>query len=165
MKYRRMSVLSLSLFLTVSTFSLPLAVGQTKTFNLTLSTFFPAPHRNTVLLTEWTKDVEKRTNGIVKITLFPGGTLTQPDKCYDGVLKGISDLGNSDLAYTRGRFPLTEVFYLPLGVRSALVATKMVNEFYMKFQPKELDGMKMMFFVCHGPGLIHTKKPVRTSRS
>jgi TRAP-type C4-dicarboxylate transport system substrate-binding protein len=38
----------------------------------------------------------------------------------------------------------------------------MVNTFYAKFQPKELDETKMMFFVCHGPGLIHTKKPVRT---
>jgi TRAP-type C4-dicarboxylate transport system substrate-binding protein len=162
MKYQRFLDLCMCLFLTGSTFSVPVAFGQTKTFSFTLSTFFPAPHKNTVILTEWTKEVEKKTNGTVKITLFPGGTLTPPDKCYDGVLKGISDLGNSDLAYTRGRFPLTEVFYLPLGIRSALTATRMVNTFYAKFQLKELDETKMMFFVCHGPGLIHTKKPVRT---
>ncbi len=138
------------------------AFGQAKSFNFTLSTFFPAPHRNTVLLTEWTKDVEKRTNGAVKITIFPGGTLTPADKCYDGVVRGISDIGNSDLAYTRGRFPLTEVFYLPLGLKSALVATRMVNDFYVKFKPKELDETHVLFFICHGPGLLHTKKPVRT---
>ncbi len=138
------------------------AFGQAKSFSFTLSTFFPAPHRNTVLLTDWTKEIEKRTNGAVKITIFPGGTLTPPDKCYDGVVRGISDIGNSDLAYTRGRFPLTEVFYLPLGIKSALVATRMVNEFYIKFKPKELDETHVLFFICHGPGLFHTKKPVRT---
>jgi len=40
----------------------PSASGQSKSFNLTLSTFFPAPHRNTVILTKWTKEIEKRTN-------------------------------------------------------------------------------------------------------
>ena len=64
-----------------------------------------------MILTDWTKEIEKKT--AVKITLFPGGILTPAYKCYDGVAKGISDFGNADLAYTRGRFPLTEVFYLP----------------------------------------------------
>lgn len=161
MKPRRITFFLLAILLGLFSFSPP-AFSQAKTFNLTLSTFFPAPHRNTVILNDWAKEIEKRTNGTVKITIFPGGTLTPPDKCYDGVVKGISDLGNSDLAYTRGRFPLTEVFYLPLGIKSALVATKMVNEFYVKFKPKELDETKIMFFICHGPGLLHTKKPVRT---
>jgi len=145
-----------------SSYLVPSAFGQTKPYSFSFSTFFPAPHRNTAILTEWTKEIEKRTNGTVKITIFPGGTLTPADKCYDGVVRGISDFGNADLAYTRGRFPLTEVFYLPLGIKSALVATRMVNEFFAKFQPKELDETKIMFFICHGPGLLHTKKPVRT---
>lgn len=162
MKQKKVVSVLLSIMLIGIFSSAPSAFGQAKSFSFTLSTFFPAPHRNTVLLTEWTKEVEKRTNGAVKITIFPGGTLTPADKCYDGVVRGISDIGNSDLAYTRGRFPLTEVFYLPLGIKSALVATRMVNEFYVKFKPKELDETHVLFFICHGPGLLHTKKPVRT---
>ena len=162
MRQKKILPIVLSLLLSSLFHFAPSAFGQTKSFSFTLSTFFPAPHRNTIILTEWTKEIERRTNGAVKITIFPGGTLTPPDKCYDGVIRGISDFGNSDLAYTRGRFPLTEVFYLPLGIRSALVATRMANEFYVKFQPKELDETKIMFFICHGPGLLHTKKPVRT---
>ncbi len=162
MKQKKILLLLLSFMLIGSFHFTSSALGQAKSFSFSLSTFFPTPHKNTAILTEWTKEIEKRTNGTVKITLFPGGTLTPPDKCYDGVVRGISDFGNSDLAYTRGRFPLTEVFYLPLGIKSALVATKMVNEFYVKFQPKELDETKIMFFVCHGPGLFHTKKPVHT---
>ena len=52
---------------------------------LNYSVFFPAPHKNAVLAADWAKEIEKRTDGKVKITVFPGGTLTPADKCYDGV--------------------------------------------------------------------------------
>jgi TRAP-type C4-dicarboxylate transport system substrate-binding protein len=129
---------------------------------LNYSIFFPASHRNSVLAAEWAKEVEKRTGGKVQVTLFYGGTLTPADKCYDGVVKGISDLGMSVFSYTMGRFPLLEVLDLPLGSRSGLVATRLANDFYNKFKPKELDDVKVMYLHGHGPGLLHTKSPVRT---
>jgi TRAP-type C4-dicarboxylate transport system substrate-binding protein len=109
---------------------------------------------------EWAKEIERRTNGRVKITIFPGGTLTAADKCYDGVVKGISDIGMSVFAYTRGRFPLTEVADLPLGIKSGLVATKLINAYYKKFNPKELKDVKVMYLHGHGPGFLHTKTAV-----
>lgn len=129
---------------------------------LNYSIFFPAPHKNTVLATEWAKEIEKRTNGAVKITMFPGGTLTPADKCYDGVVKGISDIGMSVLGYTRGRFPLTEVIDLPLGYKNGLAATKLINIYYQKFKPKELDDVKVMYLHAHGPGILNTKTPVKS---
>ena len=140
-------------FFTSSTFA------QTK---LNYSTFFPAPHKNSVLAAEWAKEIEKRTNGKVQITIFYGGTLTPADKCYDGVVKGISDFGFSVLSYTMGKFPLCEVLDLPLGSRTATTATRMVNDFYNKFKPKELDEVQVMYLHAHGPGIVHTKKPVKT---
>ncbi len=41
--------------------------SQTKTVTLTYSIFFPATHTHTLLATEWAKEIEKRTNGAVKI--------------------------------------------------------------------------------------------------
>ncbi len=124
------------------------------------SLFWPAPHKCTQTATEWAKEIEKRTNGRVKITMFPGATLTQADKCYDGVVKGISEIGSSVLSYTRGRFPLMSVIELPLGYKSAVQSTNLINAVYKKFKPKELDDVKVMYFMSHGPGVIHTKKPV-----
>jgi TRAP-type C4-dicarboxylate transport system substrate-binding protein len=92
--------------------------------------------------------------------MFYGGTLTPADKCYDGVVKGISDIGFSVLAYTRGKFPLTEVADLPLGVKSGLVASKVINDFYKKFKPRELDEVQIMYLHGHGPGILHSKKEV-----
>jgi len=131
-----------------------------KTIEMTYSIFFPATHGHTVLATEWAKEIEKRTNGAVKITMFPGATLTPPDQCYDGVEKGISDIGMSVLSYTKGRFPLCEVIDMPLGYKGGLQATRMANAFYQKFKPKELDGVEVMYLHAHGPGFFNTKTPV-----
>ena len=139
---------------------IPAAFAQAKPVELTYSIFFPAPHKNTVLAGEWAKEVATRTNGAVKITVFPGGTLTPADKCYDGVVKGISDIGMSVLGYTRGKFPLTEVIDLPLGYKRGLAATRLINRYYQQFKPKEFDEVKVLYLHAHGPGILHTKKPV-----
>jgi TRAP-type C4-dicarboxylate transport system substrate-binding protein len=154
--YTIMAVLTGVLF-----FYSPGPVQAADPIKLNYSIFFPAPHKNTVLATEWAQEVEKRTNGAVKITLFPGGTLTPADKCYDGVVNGLSDIGMSVMGYTRGRFPLTEVIDLPLGYKNGLAATQLINLYYQKFKPKELDDVKVLYLHAHGPGILHTKKPVK----
>jgi len=159
---RRLTVLCSIFVLLCAGFSLTTApaYGQAKPIELTYSIFFPAPAPQTQVAMEWAKEIERRTNGRVKITIFPGGTLTAADKCYDGVVKGISDIGMSVFAYTRGRFPLTEVADLPLGIKSGLVATKLINAYYKKFNPKELKDVKVMYLHGHGPGFLHTKTAV-----
>ncbi|MFA6223234.1 MAG: TRAP transporter substrate-binding protein [Desulfomonilaceae bacterium] len=132
-----------------------------KTVELNYSIFFPATHGHTLLATEWAKEVEKRTNGAVKINIFPGATLTPADQTYDGVVKGISDIGMSVLSYTKGRFPLSEVIDLPLGYTSGLQATRLANAYYKKFNPKELSDVKVLYLHAHGPGIFHTETPVK----
>jgi len=129
---------------------------------LTYSIFFPPTHVQAKAGEAWAKEIEKRTNGQVKITVFPGGTLTPADQCYDGVVKGISDIGMSAFAYTRGRFPLMEALDLPLGYPSGLVATRVANDFLKTMRPKALEDVKILYLHAHGPGLLHTKKPVKT---
>ena len=134
---------------------------QAKPVTLTYSIFFPATHMHTILATEWGKEIEKRTNGAVKITMFPGATLTPPNQAYDGVVKGISDIAMSVFSYTPGRFPLMEIIDMPLGYKSAVQSTHLCNAFFKKFHPKELDAVQVMYLHGHGPGILHTKKPVQ----
>ena len=153
----------ISLVLCVSIFGWLLFVSPASAqIKLNYSIFFNAPAPQTQVANDWAKEIEKRTGGKVQITMFPGGTLTPGPQCYDGVVKGISDIGFSVLAYTRGKFPLTEFADLPLGIKSGLVATKLINEYYKKFNPKELDEVKVMYLHGHGPGILHTKKEVKT---
>jgi TRAP-type C4-dicarboxylate transport system substrate-binding protein len=129
---------------------------------LTYSNFFPPKHIQSQLAEAWCKEVEKRTGGAVVVEYFPGQTLTKARQVYDGVVQGISDIGFSVLAYTRGRFPVMAAVDLPLGYTSGKAATAVVNAVYQEFQPKEFDDTKVMYLHAHGPGLIHTKgKAVR----
>jgi len=136
--------------------------GQPKVIELSYSIFFPPTHIQCVTADAWAREIEKRTNGRVKITIYAGGALTQPPQCYEGVVNGISDLGMSCLAYTPGRFPLLEGLDLPLGYPSGMVATRVASELVEKYKPTEIAGTHVLYLHAHGPGLLASKKPVRS---
>jgi TRAP-type transport system periplasmic protein len=130
--------------------------------NLSYSIFFPPTHVQCIAATNWAAEIEKRTGGRVKITLYPGGSLTKADQCYEGVVKGISDLGMSCFAYTRGRFPLIEGLDLPVGYPDGLSATRIANDLITKYQPAELNDVKLLYVHAHGPGILASKKAVKS---
>jgi len=132
-----------------------------KSVNLNYSIFFPATHGQCKAGVAWAEEIERRTGGEVRITVFPGGTLTKANQCYDGVVNGISDIGMSVFAYTRGRFPVMEALDLPLGYPDGIVATRVANEFFSQVRPDELSDVKVLYLHAHGPGLLHTKQAVR----
>lgn len=132
-----------------------------KPIKLTYSIFFPPTHGQAEIAMAWAKEVEKRSDGRVKIDVFPGGALTPAPAVYDGVVNGITDIGMSCFAYTRGRFPVMEALDLPMGYPSGTVATRVANEFYQAMKPKELEDVQLLYIHAHGPGLLHTKDPVR----
>lgn len=134
-----------------------------KTIKLTYSNFFPPTHIQSKLAEAWCKEVEKRTDGRVVVEYFPGQTLTKARQVYDGVVTGLSDVGLALFAYTPGRFPVMAAVDLPMGYMSGKTATKVVNEVYRKFRPKELSDTQVMYLHAHGPGILNTKgKLVRT---
>lgn len=130
--------------------------------NLTFSIFFPPTHDQAIAADDFAREVERRTNGQVKITSFPGGTLTKAPQVYDGVVSGITDMGNSCFAYTRGRFPVTAALDLPVGYPNGKVASQVVNQFVKETNPPELHDVKVLYVHAHGPGLLHTQQPVRS---
>lgn len=128
---------------------------------LSYSVFFPPTHIQCQTAEAWAAEIGKRTNGKVKITVYPGGTLTKAPQCYEGVVNGVSDIGMSCFAYTRGRFPLLEGLDLPLGYPNGLVATKVATEMVRKYQPAEVNDVHVLYVHAHGPGILASRKPVR----
>ena len=129
---------------------------------LTFSIFFPPHHGQAEDAIQFAEEIRKRTGGRVAITCFPGGTLTKPPQIYDGVATGISDLGDSCFAYTRGRFPVMAAVDLPMGYPSGKVASLVADAFAREVNPAELHDVKLLYCHAHGPGLLHTRKPVRS---
>lgn len=162
MKKRWIAVLTIATLMAVA--ALPLFGGAEAraATTLTYSVFFPPTHGQAKAGEAWAREIEKRSNGQIKINVLAGGTLTPADQCFDGVVKGISDIGMSVFAYTRGRFPVMEALDLPLGYPNGRTATRVANEYFKKYNPKELEGVKVFYIHAHGPGLLHTKVPVTT---
>lgn len=136
--------------------------SQDKPIELSYSVFFPPTHIQCKVAEEWAQEIGKRTDGRVIITVHPGGTLTKAQQCYEGVVNGISDLGMSCFAYTRGRFPLLEGLDLPLGYPSGTVATQLATELAEKYKPEEVADTHLLYIHAHGPGILASKKPVHT---
>lgn len=134
---------------------------QARTINLTYANFFPPTHFNAILQVSWAEEIEKRTNGRVKFTHFPGGALVGGAEMFDGVQRGIADVGMSLFAYTAGRFPVMEALDLPMGYPTGYAATMVANDYYNEFKPQELEGVKLLYLHAHGPGLLHSKVAVR----
>jgi len=137
------------------------SADQDKVVELSYSIFFPPSHIQCKTAEDWAKEIEKRTSGKVKITVYPAGTLTQAPQCYEGVVNGLSDIGMSCFAYTRGRFGLLEGIDLPLGYPSGLVATRVATEMVQKYKPKEVSDVHVLYIHAHGPGILASRKPVR----
>jgi len=127
--------------------------AEAKTYKLTYSNFFPPFHIQSKLAEAWCREVEKRTNGSVKVDYFPKGTLTKPKQCYDGVVTGISDVGLGIFAYTRGRFPAMAAVDLPLGYPSGKVATAIANDFVRRgYERPQVKGTRNQLSVSEGTG-------------
>lgn len=153
------STLILTLF---SLFILAPTISTAKTVTLKYSTFFPPTHIQSKLAEAWCKEVEKQTEGRVKVEYYPGGSLLKAKQIYEGVADGIADVGFSVLAYNRGRFPVTGALDLPFGYPSGVVATNVANTLNDTLKPKEFDDTKLMYLHAHGPGFIHTRDKVIT---
>jgi TRAP-type C4-dicarboxylate transport system substrate-binding protein len=159
LKLSLIAIMALLLILPIASCAAP---APAQVITLTYSNFFPPTHLHSILAEQWIKEIEQRTNGQVKITYYPGGSLTPAPKIYDGVVQGISDIGMSAMAYSVGRFPASELIDLPHKYPNGWVATKVANDFYQKFKPAEFNDVKVLYFHAHGPGVIFTtKKPVR----
>jgi TRAP-type C4-dicarboxylate transport system substrate-binding protein len=141
-------------------FCAPVAHGAAPVIKLRYASWFAPTHKNSILVEQWCREVEKRTNGRVKITLFAGGTLSPAPQVYDSLVKGAFDIGTSLFTYSTGRFTLSEVLDLPLGYTSGYQATNLANAYWKKFKPKEFDDVQIMYLHAHGPCYLHTKKPI-----
>ena len=134
-----------------------------KVIQLKLAHFFPATHPvEADLLNKWSEEVEQATDGRIKIVRYPGETLLKANDIYQGVMDGVADIGMSCFSYTRGRFPVLEVFELP-GViyKSAEAASKTAWEGIKKTQPEEIQDTRLLMVLATGSGDLFTKTPVR----
>ncbi len=145
---------------------IPIASAQAvKPVELKWGHFVPTSHAmHAEVIDPWVKEVEKATEGRVKITIFPGATLAKPGDLYDSAVTAIADFVYTLPAYSPGKFPLTEGPELPFLFGSAKHITDTLYGLWDRFPEfrKEYGETKMCWIWAGDPGQLFTKKPVRT---
>jgi TRAP-type C4-dicarboxylate transport system substrate-binding protein len=144
-------------------FSINSSVSAADVIKLKAANYLPTTHPMSSLTGWFCEEIKKRTNGRVEIAYYDGGTLLNPVKMYDGIVTGIADIGVSHIDYTRGRFPVMEMFDLPLGFPSGWVASQTSNDFFNKFKPAEWNDVHVLYVNTSGPLILETvNKRVKT---
>jgi TRAP-type C4-dicarboxylate transport system substrate-binding protein len=151
-----LSVLFLALFVA------PVTARAAEPITLRYANFPPAATFPCVQMERWAKEVEKRTNGKVKVQTFPGGTLLAAKNIFDGVISGMSDIGNFAMSYQPGRFPVSEAVDLPMGFTSARAASLTLFDLIEKNKPKEFAQVKVLTLFTCPPTNFMTKTPVKS---
>ena len=159
----RKVTLSLAVFfmlsICITVFAAPAAFAGA--IKLSYANFPPAPTFPCVQMERWKKEVEKRTNGKVAISTYPGGTLLGAKNMMDGVIAGQADIGNLCMAYQPGRFVVTNATSLPLGIPNSRVGSLTLLNLYKKYKPAPFAKVKVLAMFTTAPTNIMSKVPVR----
>ncbi len=166
---RLMLSMAFGLFFVISIlFSLNCFAQAPKQIKLKFATHLPSIHhgyRN--FIAPWAAEVEKRTEGRVKITVYPDQQLGRLPEMYDDLLRGTSDIALILPVFITGRFPLESVFHLPTLVPgdsadpTCIAIRKMVYEKYLI--PMYFKDIKILWtgrFALNS--LLMATKPVRS---
>ena len=142
------------------------AAVEGKEVALDFSHFFPPTHeQETIIVQEFIADVEKVTDGRVKITSYPGSSLAAPDAQFDAAATGAVDIAMSVNSYNPNQFPMTSVMELPFISKTGEQGAKTLWQLYEEFPDfeKEYTGTVPLWFFTSDPGQIFTVgKPVKS---
>jgi TRAP-type C4-dicarboxylate transport system substrate-binding protein len=135
------------------------AAAQT---TLTMSSWVsPQHHLTAVVLQGWANEVEKATQGRVKLTMLPKHP-SAPPGTFDAVRDGLVDVSYVTASYTPARHILPLMAELPGAGDTALVNSVAYSRIHWKHFDKvgEYKGVKLLGVFTHGPGQMFTRRPV-----
>lgn len=114
----------------------------------------------------WADAVEKASNGGIKVSVFPSGSLVSPKQMYDATINGLADVSCISIGHYPGRFPLTESLSFPgSGISNPKMAAEIIMAMYEKYpqMQKEFSAVKPLFFFGFAPmSIASVKKPVKS---
>ncbi|MCL6477470.1 MAG: TRAP transporter substrate-binding protein [Peptococcaceae bacterium] len=131
-----------------------------KVYELTLHHHDPPTSAQGIFFEKFAAEVNKKSNGKLKINVFHGGQLGSAKDTYDMILNGTCDIGGGLPSFFPGRFPMTEALSLPMiGVKNSAQATKALWELYEStpYLKNEYSNFKMLMLVAMNDSAIATK--------
>ncbi|WP_460275930.1 TRAP transporter substrate-binding protein [Celeribacter sp. ULVN23_4] len=131
---------------------------------LTMNSWLPPTHPQvSELFVPWAADIERVTEGRVKINMLPA-PLGPPPAAFDLAKNGVADITYSVHGYTPGRFKTPMIAEMPFMSDSSVatsVAFWRVHEAMLE-DAGEYEGVKVLTLFTHGPGEIFSARPIET---
>jgi TRAP-type C4-dicarboxylate transport system substrate-binding protein len=135
------------------------AAAQTK---LTMSSWVPPTHHLTKIVVVWGEQVEKATNGRIKIQMLPKHPSAAPGT-FDAVKDGLVDISYVTASYTPARHVLPLLPELPGSGTTGEINSVAYSRIHWKYLHAvgEYKGVKLLGVFTHGPGqMFNTKQPI-----
>lgn len=147
-------------------FACSAASATAQEIELKLSHFLPPGHgMHRDWFVPWGEDLAKRTNGKVKVTIFPAGSaFGNPARQLEQAVSGVVDIAHGLRGLPAGRFQRMGIIEFPFLVETANAASRTLWDLYPKYFAQEFpDSVKVLGLHAHNAGLIHTReKQVKT---
>jgi len=149
------------------TFGAIISPAEGKEFSMTLKFAEPVPPNSFQgrMHQWWAQEVEKRTNGRIKIQFFWMESLVKWKDMLHGVNSGIADLGVIACAYHPSDFPVFMVVDMPYnindywtGMRAAIDTARNDPNLEKEFGKA---GIKHLAPYCSGYLQFHLRKPIK----
>ena len=147
------------------------AVWTTRSFaqvpiELKASHWNPPNHTVQKTLLAWSDELEKRSNGRLKLQVYPSGQLGGGvNRQFDSCRNGVVDIAVSLHAATPGRYSLTELASMPFASPSAgnvsAITSKRLSELAPEYLAKEHEGLKILWVASTPPLMFHSKRALR----
>ncbi len=114
------------------------------------------------ILDVWADKIETESDGRIEIQRYPSMQLGgKPPQLIDQAVDGIADIVWTVSGYTPGRFPRAEVFELPFTMTNAEAVSRAYWELAEEtMMDTDFKQFKVLGLWVHGPGLIHSAKPI-----
>jgi len=145
----------------VAAVALAAAAARAETVVIKLETYAGPRHAmNTHGWPEWIKAAEAAAPGMFKFEMsYPP---IDPRVLYDRVRSGIGDMAWITHGYTTGRFVLPEIVELPNVDGDGRTMSRALWRIHAKHFAKldEYKGAEALTVFTHGPGMVHSRKPI-----
>lgn len=141
------------------------AADQPKVIEMKLQHHEPPGSKLNQAFEKWAQMINEKTNGQVKITIYPAETLGKGKDSYSMVVNGIAQLGWVPTGMVPGKFPMTEVANLPmLGMNTAEIGSQAIWDLYLNNPEvqKEYEEVKLISVWASGYQLLGAKKDLQT---
>lgn len=147
-----------------------LAAGTTahaQPYELKVSHYLPPNHTMQKVLEDWSAELEQKSQGQLKLKIYPASQLGPVQRQFDLARNGQVDIALGLTGATPGRYPMTEIANLPFVYPSAgatsAVMSKRLTELSAKYLDAEYVGLHVLWMGVAPPTSFFTaKKQINT---